>query len=106
MIVLTYQLLDTDSVMVIAYDVDEDPDYELCASYKGEETEQKVHLLERHRRGADKLTRQNCEDFKNLDKLTQAVFELLKPKMYAAAMHALAYKEIDDDPPGQENLPM
>ena len=102
---IKYQLLDVDTVMVIAYDVDEDPDNELCAVFLGEETEQKVQLLERHRRGASKETRQNCEDFKNLDKLTQAVFELLMPRLYAAAMHALNYKDIDDDLPPQLELP-
>lgn len=104
--VLTYEWLDTDAVMVVAIDVDEDPNHELCAVFQGEETEQKVRLLERHRRGADKLTKQDCEDFKNLDKKTRKGFELLMPKLYAAAMHAFAYKEIDEDLPAQRDLPM
>lgn len=102
----SYQPLDADTVMVIGYDVDEDPDYELCAVFRGEETEQKVQLLERHRRGAGKLDQQNCDDFRNLDKLTQATFELLMPKFYAVAMHAFNYKEIDEDLPAQRDLPM
>lgn len=101
-----YQLLDVSTVMVIGYDVDEDPDYELCAVFRGEETEQNVQLVERHRRGAGKENQTNCDDFKSLDKLTQAVFELLMPKFYAAAMHAFNYEEIDDSLPPERDLPM
>jgi hypothetical protein len=108
-----YQMLDVshggegeDTVMVIAYDVDEDPDYELCAVFRGLETEQKVQLVERHRRGSGKENRQNCEDFKSLDKPTQAIFERLEPRLYAAAEHAFNYKEIDESLPPQRDLPM
>lgn len=97
--VIYVEHLDKDVVMVVGYDVDEDPGHELCAVYCGEETEQKAHLVARYSRGAGVEARANCEDFKNLDRLTQAVFELTMPKFHDAAMHAFKFTAIDEDLP-------
>ena len=97
-----YEWLDENSVRVVAYDVDEDPDHELCAVYIRDETGQKAHLVTRHSREAGKQNQHNCEDFKNLDKKVQKRFEDLKSEMHKKAMYAFNYK----DTPPQMNLPM
>ncbi len=106
---ISSRLLDDRTVLVIGYDVREDPDIELCAVFHAMETEHTAQLVKRYSRGAGEEHQLEMDNFRDLDEETKNRFETEMPRFHTEAMRAFKFTPFDDSlPPGssQGTLPL
>ncbi|MBU6141577.1 hypothetical protein KGO95_00470 [Patescibacteria group bacterium] len=101
---MSSQQLDDQTVLVIGYDVDEDPDIELCAVFRALETERTAQLIKRYSRGAGEEHQLEMDNFRDLDEETKQRFEKVMPGFHKAAMQAFKFAPFDDSLPPQGEL--
>ncbi len=101
---ISAQKLDDETVLVVGYDPQDDPKWEMCAVFQALRPENTVQLISRHLR--NHLKPEICElpswfedsELENLDKAL--------PRFYAMAMKSFGFVPHDDSLPAeQKDLP-
>lgn len=101
---ITGQLLDAVTVLVAIYDPAFEADWEFCALFKAEPTEQTVQMVSRHMRDPDNP--EDCELLPGTGS-NRSQCDVWQPYFYRKAMEMLNFKLYDDSLPStQKELPL